>query len=221
MAGEAEAKGTWRRCAAKVPGTARMTAVMWRTALPRSCRWNMAGLPCSPSCGPRTMDKPETVGRALAKTVLQDPGADETGKTLIRRQLRRGGVRGVFGKRAPCHVGMAACAIADHRARELLSPGTMSGGCPRPIRPQSNAARRTRPAQKRSAGPCPAVDAFRHREGGGSAGGADAAQGPGSAGPAADDAGRGPARPSRRARHHFRQSAGRRRPRDCRPDDRK
>ncbi len=64
-----------------------------------------------------------TNGLDLAKSVFQVPGVDASGKTVIRRQLRRGQVVPFFRKLAPCLVGMEACATAHHWARELQALG--------------------------------------------------------------------------------------------------
>lgn len=61
------------------------------------------------------------VGIDLAKSVFQIHCADEIGRPVVRRKLRRNQVIGLFSKLQPCLVGMEACAGAHHWARELLA----------------------------------------------------------------------------------------------------
>ena len=67
------------------------------------------------------MRKVTTIGLDLAKNVFQVHGVDASGKTVIRRQLRRRQVLPFFKKQPPCLVGMEACATAHHWARELAA----------------------------------------------------------------------------------------------------
>ncbi len=69
------------------------------------------------------MTEVTTIGLDLAKNVFQVHGVDASGKTVIRRQLRRGKVLQFFKKLPPCLVGMEACATAHHWARELQALG--------------------------------------------------------------------------------------------------
>ena len=64
-----------------------------------------------------------TIGLDLAKHVFQVHGVDETGKVVLRRQLRRNGVWDFFRSQPPCLVGMEACASAHHWARRLIAMG--------------------------------------------------------------------------------------------------
>ena len=64
-----------------------------------------------------------TIGLDLAKNVFQVHGVDASGKTVLRRQLRRGQVLGFFGKLPPCLVGLEACASAHYWAREIAVLG--------------------------------------------------------------------------------------------------
>ena len=64
-----------------------------------------------------------TIGLDLAKNVFQVHGVDASGKTVVRRQLRRGQVLGFFGKLPPCLVGLEACASAHYWAREIAALG--------------------------------------------------------------------------------------------------
>ena len=64
-----------------------------------------------------------TVGIDLAKNVLQIHGADENGKPLVRRQLKRNQVMTYFANLEPCLIGMEACGSAHHWARQLQRLG--------------------------------------------------------------------------------------------------
>jgi len=69
------------------------------------------------------MDQISTIGLDIAKNVFQVHGIDETGKVVVRRQLRRRQVLAFFGKLSPCLIGMEACATSHHWARELAKLG--------------------------------------------------------------------------------------------------
>jgi transposase len=64
-----------------------------------------------------------TIGLDLAKSVFQVHGVDASGKTVIRRQLRRRQVLPVFKKLPACLVGIEACASAHYWAREISALG--------------------------------------------------------------------------------------------------
>ena len=64
-----------------------------------------------------------TVGIDLAKNVLQVHGADERGKPVVRKQLKRDKVMAFFANMEPCLIGMEACGSAHHWARQLQSLG--------------------------------------------------------------------------------------------------
>src|SRR6516164_9604985 len=64
-----------------------------------------------------------TMGIDLAKNVFQLHGVDGHGKVVLRRQVHRGQMRGVFITLPPCVIGMEACASAHHWARTLESYG--------------------------------------------------------------------------------------------------
>ena len=64
-----------------------------------------------------------TVGLDLAKSVFQVHGADEAGRPVVRKKLRRAQVLGFFAKLPPCLVGMEACGSAHHWARALEALG--------------------------------------------------------------------------------------------------
>lgn len=69
------------------------------------------------------MNEVTTIGLDLAKNVFQVHGVDTSGKTVIRRQLRRRHVLSFFKKQPPCLVGMEACATAHHWGRQLIELG--------------------------------------------------------------------------------------------------
>ncbi len=64
------------------------------------------------------MNEVTTIGIDLAKNVFQVHGVDASGKTVIRKQLRRRQVLAFFRKLPPCLVAMEACASAHHWARD-------------------------------------------------------------------------------------------------------
>lgn len=63
------------------------------------------------------------IGLDLAKNVFQVHGIDATGKTLLRRQLKRQQVREFFATQPPVVVGMEACSGAHYWAREIAKLG--------------------------------------------------------------------------------------------------
>jgi transposase len=69
------------------------------------------------------MTKVTTVGLDLAKSVFQVHGADQDGRPVVRKKLRRAQVIPFFAALAPCLIGMEACASAHHWARELQALG--------------------------------------------------------------------------------------------------
>ncbi len=69
------------------------------------------------------MNEVITIGLDLAKSVFQVHGVDASGKTVIRRQLRRGQVLPFFKKLPPCLVGIEACATSHYCTREITALG--------------------------------------------------------------------------------------------------
>lgn len=69
------------------------------------------------------MSKITTIGLDLAKSVFQVHGADETGRPVLRKRLRRGQVLRFFAALEPCLVAMEACGGAHHFAREFQTLG--------------------------------------------------------------------------------------------------
>lgn len=64
-----------------------------------------------------------TIGLDIAKNVFQLHGADDNGKTMLRKQLKRNQVLAFFGNLSPCLIGLEACAGAHYWARELIKLG--------------------------------------------------------------------------------------------------
>ncbi|WP_367395213.1 IS110 family transposase [Cupriavidus sp. Agwp_2] len=64
-----------------------------------------------------------TIGIDLAKNVFQVHGANERGKTVLRKQLRRDQVAAFFANLPSCLIGMEACGSAHHWARKLQALG--------------------------------------------------------------------------------------------------
>ena len=64
-----------------------------------------------------------TIGIDLAKNVLQVHGADEKGKTVLKKQIKRAQVLAFFANLTPCKIGMEACGSAHYWARKLQALG--------------------------------------------------------------------------------------------------
>jgi transposase len=69
------------------------------------------------------MNEVSIIGVDLAKSVFQLHGVDETGKLVLRRQLRRSQMLEFFQRLPGCLVGMEACASAHYWSRELTKLG--------------------------------------------------------------------------------------------------
>ncbi len=69
------------------------------------------------------MTKITTVGLDLAKSMFQVHAADQKGRPVVRKKLRRGQVLAFFAELSPCLIGMEACASAHYWARELRALG--------------------------------------------------------------------------------------------------
>jgi len=63
------------------------------------------------------------IGVDLAKNVFQVHGANDRGKAVLRKQLRRDQFAAFFANLPPCLVGMEACGGAHHWARKLQALG--------------------------------------------------------------------------------------------------
>lgn len=64
-----------------------------------------------------------TIGFDIAKSSFQVHGADERGKTVLKKKLARGRVLEFFANLPPCVIGMEACGSAHYWARELIELG--------------------------------------------------------------------------------------------------
>lgn len=60
-----------------------------------------------------------TIGLDLAKSVFQVHGADEQGKVVLKKQLKRSQMLPFFANLPPCLIGMEACGGAHFWARKL------------------------------------------------------------------------------------------------------
>jgi transposase len=70
-----------------------------------------------------SMSEITTIGLDLAKHVFQVHGIDASGRTVLRKQLRRGQVLAFFSRVPRCLVGLEACATGHYWARELGALG--------------------------------------------------------------------------------------------------
>ena len=64
-----------------------------------------------------------TIGLDIAKQVFQVHGVDRAGKTVLRKQLKRGQVLAFFANLPPAVIGIEACAGSHYWARELIKLG--------------------------------------------------------------------------------------------------
>lgn len=64
-----------------------------------------------------------TIGIDLAKNVIQVHGADQAGRTILKKQLKRGQVLPFFANLVSCKIGMEACGSAHYWARKLRELG--------------------------------------------------------------------------------------------------
>ena len=64
-----------------------------------------------------------TIGIDLAKNVFQIHGVDGSGKTVLKKQLRRNQVLTYFIKLTTCTIGIEACGGAHYWARKLRAMG--------------------------------------------------------------------------------------------------
>ena len=105
-----------------------------------------------------------TVGLDLAKNVFQVHGADASGRTELRKKLRRDQVLAFFSQLQPCVVAMAACGGAHYWCRKIGRLGhEVRLIAPAHVKPSSNARRmmlltpkqRARPHNARRCVLCP------------------------------------------------------------------
>ena len=64
-----------------------------------------------------------TIGIDLAKSVFQVHGADEKGKSVLKKQLKRAQMLPFFANLTTCRIGMEACGSAHYWARKLQAFG--------------------------------------------------------------------------------------------------
>jgi transposase len=64
-----------------------------------------------------------TIGIDLAKAVFQVHGADDKGRAVMKKQLKRAQVLPYFANLTPCRIGMEACGSAHYWARKLQALG--------------------------------------------------------------------------------------------------
>jgi transposase len=64
-----------------------------------------------------------TIGIDLAKNVFQVHGADDKGKVVLKKQLKRTQMLPLFANLTPCRIGMEACGSAHYWARKLQALG--------------------------------------------------------------------------------------------------
>jgi transposase len=64
-----------------------------------------------------------TIGIDLAKNVFQVHGADDKGRTVLKKQLKRSQVVEFFVNLVPCKIGLEACGSAHYWARKLRALG--------------------------------------------------------------------------------------------------
>jgi transposase len=64
-----------------------------------------------------------TIGIDLAKNVMQVHGADDHGRAVLKKQLKRAQMLPFFVNLVPCKIGMEACGSAHYWARKLQALG--------------------------------------------------------------------------------------------------
>lgn len=64
-----------------------------------------------------------TIGIDLAKSVFQVHGADDKGRAVLKKQLKRAQVLPFFANLVPCKIGMEACSSSHYWARKLQAVG--------------------------------------------------------------------------------------------------
>ncbi len=64
-----------------------------------------------------------TIGIDLAKAVFQMHGADDKGRAVMKKQLKRAQMLPFFANLTPCRIGMEACGSAHYWARKLQALG--------------------------------------------------------------------------------------------------
>jgi len=64
-----------------------------------------------------------TIGIDLAKNVFQVHGADDRGRAVLKKQIKRAQMLAFFAKLTPCRIGLEACGSAHYWARKLQALG--------------------------------------------------------------------------------------------------
>lgn len=64
-----------------------------------------------------------TIGIDLAKNVFQVHGADDKGRAVLKKQLKRAQMLPFFANLPPCRIGLEACGSAHYWARKLQALG--------------------------------------------------------------------------------------------------
>lgn len=91
-----------------------------------------------------------TVGLDLAKNVFQVRGADNSGRAVLRKKLRRAQVLAFFGELPPCTVAMEACGCAHFWGRKIAQLGRDMKPIPLAYLKQFSNARKMTPQTRRS-----------------------------------------------------------------------
>lgn len=82
------------------------------------------------------MEQVTTLGVDLAKAVFQVHGVDRSGRTVLRKTLRRKQMAPFFAQLPPCLIGMEACPGANYWARLFAAQGhTVRLMAPRYVKP--------------------------------------------------------------------------------------
>lgn len=98
------------------------------------------------------MEQVTTVGIDLAKNVFSLHGVDMTGKTVLRRTVRRERLAQTVAALSPCLIGMEACSGAYESGRKFQDQGhTVKLMAPKSWHRTGRAARTTATTPKRSA----------------------------------------------------------------------
>jgi transposase len=69
------------------------------------------------------MARAQTIGLDIAKDVFQVHGINSSGRTVVRRQLKRDELESFFKRRKPCLVGIEATSSSHYWARQLRKSG--------------------------------------------------------------------------------------------------
>lgn len=64
-----------------------------------------------------------TIGIDLAKNVFQVHGADDRGRAVLKKQLKRAQMAAFFANLPPCRIGLEACGSAHYWAKKLQALG--------------------------------------------------------------------------------------------------